>query len=53
VLRDYLVEHRMTQGRSMGLVFGRSEVRPFNISTAWSRARRAWEAAELNPITLH
>jgi integrase len=53
VLRDYLVEHRMREGRSEGLAFGRSAERPFNGSTIWARARRAWEDAELEAIGLH
>jgi integrase len=53
VLRDELVEHRMRQGRDTGLVFGRSVNRPFNISTIWARARRAWADHGLEPIGLH
>jgi integrase len=53
VLRDHLVEHRMSQGRAAGLVFGRSGDRPFAASSVHQRAQRAWKAAELNSITLH
>jgi integrase len=52
VLRDHLVEHRMDRDHD-GLVFGRSADRPFADSTVWKRARRAWKAAKLTPITLH
>jgi integrase len=53
VLRDHLVEHRMGEGRTTGLVFGRTEARPFCPSTVYVRARKAWKAAKLAPITLH
>jgi integrase len=53
LLRDHLVEHRMRQGRAEGLTFGRTPDRPFCVSTAYMRARRAWAAANLNPITFH
>lgn len=53
VLRDHLVEHRMRQGRSQGLVFGRSASEPFNPTSATNRADTAWEAAKLERITLH
>ena len=53
VLRDFLVEHRMRQGGAEGLAFGRSASRPFNESTVWVRARRAWQLAELAPIGTH
>ena len=64
VLRDYLDEHKLRQGRDEGLVFGRSATRPFNDSTIWARARKAWadENAKsekegrderLEPIGLH
>jgi hypothetical protein len=33
VLRDYLIEHRMRQGRSQGLVFGRTATEPFTRAT--------------------
>jgi len=53
VLRDHLVEHRMSGGRSEGLTFGRTADKPFDPSTVVDRARRAWRAAELEPIGLH
>ena len=53
VLRDHLVEHRMSSGRSDGLVFGRTAEKPFDPSTVVDRARRAWRAAGLEPIGLH
>jgi|tagenome__1003787_1003787.scaffolds.fasta_scaffold20979081_5 integrase len=43
-LRDALVEHKAMTGRDSGLVFGRTETRPFNPTTINGRARRAWEA---------
>ena len=53
VLRDHLVEHRMSGGRSEGLTFGRTAEKPFDPSTVVDRARRAWRAAALEPIGLH
>jgi integrase len=52
VLRDYL---RLRQGRDRGLVFGRSETRPFNPSTINARAEKAWTDHDppLEPIGLH
>jgi integrase len=53
VLRDCLVEHRMRQGRSEGLAFGRSATRPFSPNDVRDRAIAAWTKAKLAPITLH
>jgi integrase len=50
VLRDFLVEHRMRQDREDGLVFGRTEVRPFCPTTMYKRARKAWKSTKLNAI---
>lgn len=51
-LRDHLVEHRIADpGR--GLVFGRSADRPFNPTTIYARAERAWKKAGLDSITPH
>jgi integrase len=65
-LRDHLIEHRMSSGRSEGLVFGIDGRRPFDPSKLTERARRAWgweraaddkwiagESGALAPITLH
>jgi integrase len=56
-LRAYLVErkrsHRWAERRRDGLVFGRTETRPFNASSVSGRARSAWLAADLEPIGLH
>lgn len=53
-MRVALVEHRLRRGRPLsGLVFGRSEARPFQPSSVLSRARRAWRRAGLDSITLH
>jgi integrase len=53
VLRDHLVEHRLTTARSEGLVFGSSQVRPFHPTVLTDRADKAWKEAGLNRITLH
>jgi integrase len=53
VLRDHLVEHRMSGGRAEGLAFGRTAEKPFDASTVVDRARRAWKEADLEPIGLH
>jgi Phage integrase family len=51
VLRDYLIEHRLSN--STGLVFGRDTERPWSTGWITERANRAWKAAKLKPITLH
>ena len=51
VLRDYLVEHRMRQGRAEGLFFGGNS--PFDDSSLAARAATAWRRAGLTAITLH
>jgi integrase len=63
VLRDFLDEHKLATERSEGLVFGRSDVRPFEPVSVAARAATAWKAANvkrkeqeldpLEPITLH
>jgi integrase len=53
VLRDYLVEHRMRQGRSEGLVFGRTASMPFRPQAVTASADTAWKEAKLKRITLH
>lgn len=53
VLREILIRHRLHTGRIHGLVFGRSEDRPFNDTSVSGRALPAWKGAELEPITLH
>jgi integrase len=52
-LRDVLVEHKASQGRDGGLVFGSSAETPFQPSNLWRRAQRAWQRAGLQPIGLH
>ncbi len=47
-----LLEHRMTRGESR-YVFGRNSVEPFDPSTVYKRARKAWKAAGLQAITPH
>ncbi|MEZ5102477.1 MAG: site-specific integrase [Thermoleophilia bacterium] len=53
VLHASLVEHRDLSGRDDGLVFGRSETRPFEPSSVNLRAKNAWAAAGLPSIGLH
>ncbi|MDP8909320.1 MAG: site-specific integrase [Chloroflexota bacterium] len=53
VLRSLLLEHRLRCGRRDGLVFGRTAVDPFTPTALYQRAKKAWQAAELDPITLH
>lgn len=50
-LRDVLVEHKASQARPDGLVFGGET--PFQPSNLWRRAQHAWEQAGLQPIGLH
>jgi integrase len=55
-LRPLLLAHLMATGRRGtpdALVFGRTDTDPFLRSTPRSRARRAWKAAGLEPITMH
>jgi integrase len=52
-LRDYLDQHLLTIGWSDGLIFGLGAHRPFNGTPLMERARRSWEAAGLERITLH
>lgn len=52
-LRDALIEHKMSCGWTDGLVLGRAADRPFNDAAVLRRARRAWQAAGLEPVGLH
>jgi integrase len=55
-LRPMLLEHQMATGRRGtpgALVFGRIDAEPFLRSTPRSRARKAWQATKLDPITMH
>jgi integrase len=52
-LRDSLVEHKARERRDVGLVLGSTPETPFQSSTLWRRARRAWKRAGLEPIGLH
>ncbi len=52
-LRPFLRAHRLRTGRSWGLVFGRTPSEPFATSSVTERAKRTWEAAGLEPVTLH
>lgn len=54
VLRDFLDEHKLRTGRGgEDLVFGRSAEAPFSATVIGRRAKKAWEAGNLQPITLH
>ncbi len=53
VLAGLLVEHGMDTRRQRGLVFGTTEHKPFTLTTVRDRARKAWKAAGLEPITTH
>lgn len=52
-LRSILRAHQIATGRRGGLVFGRSETRPFDGRRVSLRARKAWASAGLTPIGLH
>jgi integrase len=53
-LRPHLVAHKLATGRGGNdLVFGRTADRAMIRTTIRSRARRAWKAAKLVPITPH
>jgi integrase len=52
-LRHVLIEHKLRLGHDTGLVFGSSAETPFQPSTLWRRAQRAWRRAGLEPIGLH
>jgi integrase len=52
-LRGYLEEHLEGLGWSEGLVFGLNDHSTFNGTPLLKRAGRAWEAANLQRITLH
>jgi integrase len=55
VLRDHLIEHRMRAGEppADALVFARDGMTPFRPSAVTDPARKAWQEAGLDPITLH
>jgi integrase len=54
MLREYLDERLLRTGRfGDDLVFGRTASEPFSPPVIGVRAKSAWEAAELGPITLH
>jgi integrase len=52
-LRDELLERKLRLGREHGLIFGRTREIPFTPDVPYRRAKRAWEAAGLEPIGLH
>ena len=46
--------HKLATGRDGdALVFGRTAVDPFTPTTIRTRARKAWKAAKLEPLTPH
>jgi len=54
VLRDFLTEHRMSgESDADALVFGTTDLDPFDPATVRRRAWRAWKAAGLEPIGFH
>jgi integrase len=54
LLRDHLDEHKLrAEDRGDQLVFGRTGSHPFAPMTIAKRARKAWQAAGLEQITLH
>jgi integrase len=52
-LRRHLLEHRMRSAHVEGLVFGVSPLSPFGPGALTQRARKAWDDAGLDRITLH
>ena len=53
-LRRYLAAHQQRAvAESTGLLFGRTETKPFDDRALKIRAEKAWHAAGLTPITLH
>jgi integrase len=53
IARRRLIEHRLRSGRTDGLVFGRDGVRPFEPTSALTRARKVWGALDVTPVTFH
>jgi integrase len=54
ILRKDLLNHQLLHGRpSEGFVFSNKHARPFDPQTTLTRARKAWQTAGLQPITLH
>jgi integrase len=53
VLRDYLDEHLLGLAWQEGFVFGSTSADPFPPVPFVERAKKAWKAAELEPITPH
>jgi integrase len=55
LLRDYLMEHRIEAGEPApdALVFGEKTGKPFQATTIYRRADRAWEAQALGRLRLH
>jgi integrase len=53
ILRNHLHVHLALARRHEGLIFGRTEGTAFNPSSLAARAKRGWQAANLQPITLH
>ena len=53
LLRDQLVEHKMSCQWEDGFALGREPERPFSASGVHRRAKVAWKQKKLRPITLH
>jgi integrase len=55
LLRDYLMEHRIVAGEPAAdaLVFGDRSGKPFQATTIYRRADRAWKAQALGRLRLH
>ena len=53
-LRQHLLTHRLRQGHGQqGYVFANKNGRPFDPGVILARARKTWQTANLEPITLH
>jgi integrase len=52
-LRDYLDEHLLNLDWKEGLIFGATASSPFTTTATMNRAKGAWKAAALEPITMH
>jgi integrase len=53
ILRDHLDEHLLRLSWREGKVFGTTSADAFTPTTVIVRAKKAWKAAKLDPITLH
>jgi integrase len=53
VLRQYLLDHRLSGAPESGLLFGRAADDAFRAYTVQERADRAWAVADLRRLTFH